>query len=92
MPKGNDSKNSEEQQEPSPEADKAKGKPTDGKAKKFAPEPTTLVVGDLVLDLLSRRVTRGGVALDLRPREFALLEFLMRNVDRVVSTSRASCK
>jgi len=50
-----------------------------------APEPTTLVVDDLVLDLLSRRVTRAGAPLDLRPREFALLEYLMRNVDRVVS-------
>jgi len=50
-----------------------------------APEPTTLTVGDLVLDLLSRRVTRVGKAIDLRPREFALLEYLMRNVDKVVS-------
>jgi len=50
-----------------------------------APESTTLVVDDLVLDMLSRRVTRAGAALDLRPREFALLEYLMRNVDRVVS-------
>jgi DNA-binding response OmpR family regulator len=50
-----------------------------------APEPTTLSVSDLVLDLLSRRVTRGGTALDLRPREFALLEYLMRNPNRVVS-------
>jgi two-component system OmpR family response regulator len=50
-----------------------------------APEPTTLTVDDLVLDLLSRRVTRGGTALDLRPREFALLEYLMRNAGRVVS-------
>jgi two-component system OmpR family response regulator len=49
------------------------------------PEPTTLTVDDLVLDLLSRRVTRAGVELDLRPREFALLEYLMRNVGRVVS-------
>src|SRR5207249_2291131 len=38
-----------------------------------APEATTLTVDDLTLDLLSRRVTRGGVALDVRPREFALL-------------------
>src|SRR5215813_15281915 len=44
-----------------------------------SPEPTTLTVEDLVLDLLSRRVTRGGKPLDLRPREFALLEFLLRN-------------
>jgi two-component system OmpR family response regulator len=50
-----------------------------------APEPATLTVDDLVLDLLSRRVTRGGAVLDLRPREFALLEYLMRNVGRVVS-------
>ena len=46
-------------------------------------EPTTLTVDDLVLDLLSRRVTRGRKVLDLRPREFALLEYLMRNVGRV---------
>jgi DNA-binding response OmpR family regulator len=49
------------------------------------PEPTTLTVADLVLDLLSRRVTRDGVSIDLRPREFALLEYLMRNPGRVVS-------
>jgi two-component system OmpR family response regulator len=48
-------------------------------------EPTTLTVDDLVLDLLSRRVTRAGTGLDLRPREFALLEYLMRNAGRVVS-------
>jgi two-component system OmpR family response regulator len=50
-----------------------------------SPEPTTLTMDDLVLDLLSRRVTRSGVGLDLRPREFALLEYLMRNAGRVVS-------
>ena len=49
------------------------------------PEPTTLTVADLVLDLLSRRVTRGGKVIDVRPREFALLEYLMRNAGRVVS-------
>ena len=48
-------------------------------------EPTTLSVDDLVLDLLSRRVSRGGVAIDLRPREFALLEYLLRNAGKVVS-------
>src|SRR6266508_2314959 len=42
-------------------------------------------VDDLTLDLLSRRVSRGGKPLDLRPREFALLEYLMRNPGRVVS-------
>jgi two-component system OmpR family response regulator len=50
-----------------------------------APEPTTLTVEDLTLDLLTRRVTRGGAAVDLRPREFTLLEYLMRNAGRVVS-------
>ncbi len=49
------------------------------------PEPTTLTVDDLVLDLLSRRVARQGVAIDLRPREFALLEYLLRNAGKVVS-------
>ena len=49
------------------------------------PEPTTLTVADLVLDLLSRRVTRGGASIELRPREFALLEYLMRNAGTVVS-------
>ena len=50
-----------------------------------APEPTTLKVEDLTLELLSRRVTRGAVTIDLRPREFALLEYLMRNAGKVVS-------
>jgi two-component system OmpR family response regulator len=50
-----------------------------------APEPTTLTVEDLELDLLSRRVTRAGKPIELRPREFALLEYLMRNAGRVVS-------
>ncbi len=50
-----------------------------------APEPTTLTLGDLALDLLSRRVTRAGIPVDLRPREFALLEYLMRNAGKVVS-------
>ena len=49
------------------------------------PEPTTLTAGDLVVDLLSRKVTRAGEEIELRPREFALLEFLMRNAGRVVS-------
>jgi heavy metal response regulator len=50
-----------------------------------SPEPTTLTVGDLSLDLLSRRVARAGTAIELRPREFALLEYLMRNAGKVVS-------
>jgi heavy metal response regulator len=46
---------------------------------------TTFKLADLEIDLLSRRVTRGGQVIDLRPREFALLEYLMRNAGRVVS-------
>jgi two-component system, OmpR family, response regulator len=49
------------------------------------PEATTLTVGDLAMDLLSRRVTRAGTPIELRPREFALLEYLMRNATKVVS-------
>jgi two-component system OmpR family response regulator len=52
-----------------------------------APEATRLAVADLSLDLLTREVTRGGRRLDLRPREFALLEYLMRQSGRVVSKS-----
>lgn len=48
-------------------------------------EPTTLVVGDLELDLLARKVTRSGQPIDLQPLEFQLLEYLMRNHGRVVS-------
>jgi len=50
-----------------------------------ASEPTRLAAGDLTLDLLTRKVQRGTQAIDLRPREFALLEYLMRNAGRVVS-------
>jgi two-component system OmpR family response regulator len=48
-------------------------------------EPTTLTVGDLSINLLTREVARGNKRIDLQPREFALLEYLMRNADRVVS-------
>ena len=47
--------------------------------------PTRLEVGELSMDLLSREVVRSGHRLDLRPREHALLEYLMRNPGRVVS-------
>jgi two-component system OmpR family response regulator len=50
-----------------------------------SPNPTTLVFEDLEMDLLSRRVTRAGQPIDLRPREFTLLDYLMRNAGRVVS-------
>ena len=47
--------------------------------------PTVLQAGDLEMDLLGRTVTRSGKAIDLQAREFQLLAFLMRNVDRVVT-------
>jgi len=50
-----------------------------------ASEPSRLTGGDLTIDLLRREVIRQGKKIDLQPREFALLEYLMRNVDRVVS-------
>lgn len=50
-----------------------------------AAEPTRLVVGELTLDLLSRKVQRAGRGIELRPREFALLEYLMRHPGRVLS-------
>ena len=49
------------------------------------PEPTRLVAGPLAMDLLTREVTRAGTPLDLQPREFRFLEYLLRNPDRVVS-------
>ena len=44
-----------------------------------------LSVGDLSVDLLTREVRRGEGKIDLQPREFSLLEYLMRNAGRVVS-------
>ena len=46
---------------------------------------TTLQVADLQLDLLRREVRRGDRAIDLQPREFQLLEFLMRHAGQVVT-------
>jgi two-component system OmpR family response regulator len=48
-------------------------------------EPTRLTVGDLVMDLLTREVTRGGERIELQAREFALLEYLMRHAGRTVT-------
>lgn len=47
--------------------------------------PTVLRVADLEMDLLKRSVTRGGESIDLQPREFQLLEYLMRNAGRVTT-------
>ena len=48
-------------------------------------EPTSLTVADLSIDLLTREVVREDEKIDLQPREFALLEYLMRNQGKVVS-------
>ena len=47
--------------------------------------PTVLEVSDLRMDLLRREVTRSGNRIELQPREFALLEYLMRSTGKVVS-------
>ena len=46
---------------------------------------TRLVVGDLEMDLLSRAVRRAGQKVELQPREFRLLEYLMRHAGQVVT-------
>jgi two-component system, OmpR family, response regulator len=48
-------------------------------------EPSRLTVGGLTLDLLTRDVRRDGEKIELQPREFALLEYLMRHPNRVVT-------
>jgi two-component system, OmpR family, response regulator len=59
----------------------------DALARRGMPEEhtTRYIVGDLVLDRLARRVTRGPTVLDLQQREFRLLEFLMRHAGQVVT-------
>jgi two-component system OmpR family response regulator len=46
---------------------------------------TVLTCADLEMDLLSRKVRRGGQVIDLQPREFRLLEYLLRHCDQVVT-------
>lgn len=48
-------------------------------------EASYITVHDLSIDLLSRKVTRGITRIDLQPREFGLLEYLMRHAGHVVS-------
>jgi two-component system, OmpR family, response regulator len=48
-------------------------------------EPTRLSIADVTLDLLTREVRRAGQKIELQPREFALLEYLMRNAGKVVT-------
>jgi two-component system OmpR family response regulator len=56
-------------------------------ARRPAPEEqvTRYTIADLTLDRLSHKVTRGGQAIILQPREFRLLEYLMRNAGQVVT-------
>ena len=46
---------------------------------------TKLKVADLEMDLIAREVSRAGRAIELLPREFRLLEYLMRNADHIVT-------
>jgi two-component system OmpR family response regulator len=48
-------------------------------------ETTVLRVADLEMDLIRRTVTRGATRIDLQPREFRLLEYLMRHAEEVVT-------
>jgi DNA-binding response OmpR family regulator len=51
-------------------------------------QPVVLKVADLTLDPVTRRVARGSLAITLTPKEYAILEVLMRNVGQVVSRTR----
>ncbi len=46
---------------------------------------TVLACGDLSMDLLARRVTRAGRTIELQPREFRLLEYMLRHAEQVVT-------
>jgi two-component system OmpR family response regulator len=48
-------------------------------------EPTQLTLGELSINLLTREVMRGGRKIDLKPLDFSLLEYLIRNKNRIVS-------
>lgn len=48
-------------------------------------DPATLSVSNLNMDLIKRKVFRNGTEIELQPKEYALLEYLMRNTGRVVS-------
>jgi DNA-binding response OmpR family regulator len=52
-----------------------------------APHESILRVGDLELETVRRTVRRGGKSIDLKPKEYALLEYLMRNTDRPLTRS-----
>ena len=56
-----------------------------GRRQAGEPQVTTLKAGDLEMNLLTRKVTRDGKKIDLQPREFRLLEYLMRHAGQVVT-------
>jgi DNA-binding response OmpR family regulator len=51
------------------------------------PREAKLRVADLEVDTVRRKVTRAGLSIDLKPKEYALLEFLIQNCDRPVTRS-----
>lgn len=51
-------------------------------------ETSRITIGDLAIDLFSRKVTRAGKEIHLTSKEFALLEYLTRNVNRVVTKAQ----
>jgi two-component system OmpR family response regulator len=53
-----------------------------------APDATKLVAGDVTLDLVTREVTSAGQPVELQPREFSLLAFLLRHVGRPVTKTK----
>src|SRR4029453_3339550 len=52
-----------------------------------APRESILRLADLEMDTIRRKVRRGSTAIELKPKEYALLEFLMRNSDRPLTKS-----
>ena len=58
-----------------------------GRRPAAAPVLTVLRVADLEMNLLAHSVRRGGIAIELQPREWRLLEYLMRNAGKVVTRS-----
>lgn len=50
-----------------------------------SPSSALLKYADLEMDLLSRKVRRGNIFIDLQPREYSLLEYMMRNPNRVIT-------
>lgn len=56
--------------------------------KVYAAESSKISINDLVIDLMSREISRGEKSIQLTAKEFALLEYLIRNLNRVVSKNQ----